>query len=65
MILSVVSFERKNIIFYKKNFKHTKNNTINNTFVIEFFLTISSYQFFKNYYIFINHSLFFREEYSL
>ena len=42
MILSVVSYERKNII-HEKNLKLTKNNTFNNVFVIEFFLTIASY----------------------
>ena len=43
MILSVVSRERKNIIFYGKNVKLTENNTFDNVFVIEFFLTVASY----------------------
>ena len=34
-------------------------------FVIGFFLTIVSYQFFKNDCSFLNHSLFFRGKYSL
>ena len=38
-ILSVVSYDRKNIIFQEKNLKLTKNNTFN-FFVIEFFLNI-------------------------
>ena len=29
MILSVVSYEIKNIIFYNKNLKLTENNTLN------------------------------------
>ena len=41
MILSVVSYERKNILFYKKNIKLTKNNTFN-VFAIEFFFDIGS-----------------------
>ena len=32
MILLVVSYERKNIIFHDKNFKLTKNNTFKNDF---------------------------------
>ena len=34
-------------------------------FVMKLFLTIVSYQFFKNYWIFIKHGLFFRAKYSL
>ena len=49
----------------KKHLKLTKNNTFNNFFVIEFFPTISNYQFFKNDWLFINHDLFFWEKYSL
>ena len=29
IILSIVSYERKNIIFYERNLKHTKNNAFN------------------------------------
>ena len=37
MILSVMSYERKNIIFYGRNLKFTKKNTFDHFFVIEFF----------------------------
>ena len=30
IILPVVSYDKKNIIFYEKNLKLTKNNTFNN-----------------------------------
>ena len=33
-------------------------------FVIKFFLTIPSYEIFKNYWIFINHGLFFGKKFS-
>ena len=33
MILLVVSYKKKNIIFYEKNPKLTKNNTFNNVFL--------------------------------
>ena len=59
MILFVVSYDRKNIIFYEINLKHTETNT----FEIEFFLT--SYKILKNHWIFINHGLFYRGRYSL
>ena len=52
MILSVVFCERK-------------NNTFNNVFVIEFFLTVAFYQFFENDLIFMNHGLFFGKKYFL
>ena len=42
-----------------------KNNTFSIFFVIEFYLPIASYWFFKNDWIFINRGLFFREKYSL
>ena len=45
-MMSVVSYKRKNIIFYEKNFKIMKNNTFHSFFLIEFFLIIASYQFF-------------------
>ena len=32
MIFSIMSYERKNIIFYEKNLKATKNNTFINVF---------------------------------
>ena len=32
IILSIVSYERKKIISYEKEFKFTKNNTFNNVF---------------------------------
>ena len=51
-----MSYERKNITFYERNSKLTKNNTFNNVFVI---------QFLKNYWIFIDHGLFYREKYYL
>ena len=53
MILSVVSYEVKNIIFYEKNLKRTTNNTFNSVFVISFFFTIASYEFFNNNFYFI------------
>ena len=40
-ILSDVSHERKNFFFWEKNLKLEKNNTFDNVFTIEFFLTIS------------------------
>ena len=58
-------YERKYIIFYENNLELTKNTTFNNVIVIEFFLTIAFYQFFKNDLIFIYHGLFFRRKYSL
>ena len=36
--LTVVSYGRKNIIFYEKNAKLTKSTTFNSVFIIEFFL---------------------------
>ena len=48
IISSIVSYERENIIFHGKNLRLTKNNTFNNVFAIEFFLTITPHQFFKN-----------------
>ena len=41
MILSAVSYEKK-YIFYEKISKLTKNNTFDNIFVIEFFITAAS-----------------------
>ena len=32
MILSIMSYKRKDIIFYEKHVKLTKNNTFNNVF---------------------------------
>ena len=32
MILTIVFYERENMIFYGKNLKLTKNNTLNNFF---------------------------------
>ena len=58
IILSVMYYERKIIIFYGKNFKLTKNHTFNNFFGIDFFLTSASYQFLKNNWNFMNHGLF-------
>ena len=40
IILSIISYERKYIIFYEKNLKLTKNSTFNNVFLIEFFPTV-------------------------
>ena len=34
IILSVMSYERKNIIFHEKNLKVTKNNTINDFLIL-------------------------------
>ena len=42
-----------------------KHNTFTNFFVIEFFHTITYYQFLRNDWIFRNHGLFFRNKYSL
>ena len=36
-ILSVVFYERKNIIFYEQNSKLTTNNTFNSVFLIRIF----------------------------
>ena len=47
IILLVMSYERKNIVFYKKNLRLTKKILLIVFFVIEFFLTIASYQFFE------------------
>ena len=58
-MLLVMSNERKNIIFYKKESKLTKNNTLNNVFCD---IIIPHYRFlltFKKDWIFINHGLFF------
>ena len=63
VILSVLSYQRKNIIFYDKNLR--KIILLMMFFVIEFFLTITSYKFLKNAWILINHGLFFREIYTL
>ena len=38
IILSVVFYERKNIIFYERNLKFTKNNTFNNIICDTIFL---------------------------
>ena len=62
IILPVMSYERKNIIFYEKNLKLTKNKTFNNVLFIRIFLTIASYQFFENYRSFTNHGLSSREK---
>ena len=65
ILSSVVFNERKNIIFYKKNLKLTDKNTFNNGFCNKICHSITSYEFFINYWIFINHGLFFRGKYSL
>ena len=44
-MLSVVSYERKNIIFYEKNLKLLNNNTFNNVFCNIIF---SYYRFLPN-----------------
>ena len=49
MILSVVSYKRKNIIMYKQNLERTKIILLIMFFVIQFFLIIAFYQFFENY----------------
>ena len=57
MILSVMSYESKNSIFYKNNLKPTKNNTFNNVLCYQIF----PYYFFENDWISINHGLFIRK----
>ena len=37
VILSIVFYERKKIIFYGKNLELTKNNTANNVFLYQIF----------------------------
>ena len=39
--------KEKILFFMKKNLKHTENNTLYNLYFVEFFLTITSYQFIK------------------
>ena len=43
MKLLFMFYGRKNMIYHQKNLKHTKNNTFNNVFAIEFFLNIVPY----------------------
>ena len=57
MILSVVSYEKKHNI-YEKNFKLTKNSTLNHAFCNRIFPSIASYQCLKNGWTFINHDFF-------
>ena len=49
MILLVVSYERKNIIFYEKNLKCTKNNNFNIVFLNIIFPYYHFLQFFKKF----------------
>ena len=57
MILSVVFYERINIIFYEKNLKLTKNNTFNNVFCntilpyYRFLIIFFNSSFFKSWII--------------
>ena len=50
--------QEKTLCFYEKNLKLTKNHTFNNA-LIGIFFTVDFYQFLKNYWIFLNHGLFF------
>ena len=58
-----MTYERKNIIFYEKISNLGEIVLSIMFFVMEFILTIVSYQFFKNYLIFINRGLFFWGKY--
>ena len=58
IILPVVSYERKNIIFYVNILNLRKITLLIIFFAIEFFITIASYQFLKNDWTFIYHGLF-------
>ena len=57
--------KEKILFFMKKNVKLRKIIILIMLFVSERFLTVPSYQFFKNVSILINHGLFFRGRYSL
>ena len=46
-MLSVVSYERKNITFYETYLKLAKHKTFNDVVLIEIFLIIALYQFSK------------------
>ena len=59
IILSVVPYERKNVIYHEKNSKLTKINVFNDVVCNRIFFVIGSYKFFKNYWIFIKYGLFF------
>ena len=65
MILSVISYERKNIIICKKILNLVKIIFSTMFFVKEFFFFIVFYLFFNNDWIFIIHGLFFQGKYSL
>ena len=60
-----MSYVKKYIIFYQKNLQPTKYINFNDSFVIEFFHSIASYQYPKNNWTFINHGLLFRKKYSV
>ena len=47
MILSVVSYEKKNIIFYEKNLKPTTNNTFNDLLKFNHFKKIGKKRYSK------------------
>ena len=51
IILSVVSYEMKNITFYEKHLKFTKNNTFNNVFCDTIF---SRYRFLPTFQTFLD-----------
>ena len=57
MILSVMFYGRKDIIFYENNSKR-RIILLMRFFVIEFFFIIDSYKIFKNDWIFINRGFF-------
>ena len=59
MILSIVFYERKNVIFMIKILNLRKIILFMMFFAIEFFLASS--QFLRNYWIFINHGIFLRK----
>ena len=61
-MLLVVFYVRKTINFYEKNLKHTKYDAFNNVLCKRSILTIVSYQFIENDWIFLNHFLFFRRK---
>ena len=58
VILSAVSYERRNIHFYKNIFNLREIILLIILFTIAFFLTIASYQSFENDWIFMNHDFF-------
>ena len=64
MVLSVVAYGTKNYIFYEKNFKLTKSNTLNINFFNRIFPYYSFLQALKNF-LGVHKSLSFFRKYIL